>query len=165
MRTFGIISLGCSRNLVDSEVMIGSLKSSGLKFADVEKGVDVCIVNTCAFIEPAREEAIEAILNAARLKKKGRIKHLLVCGCLSQLYKDSLPAELPEVDLFFGTSDLPKIVSLVKGLSGGIPRSAVSSRLNYIYGENDPRHLLTPKHYAFIKISEGCSNRCSYCII
>lgn len=164
MKKFAIISLGCPRNLVDSEVIAGSLKTHGLKEAKIENGVDVVVINTCAFVDSAREESVEAIIEAGCLKKEGKVKHLVVCGCLPQLYKKRLGKELPEVDLTVGTSDFPKIAGLLAGLKNR-KSSAVSSRLDYIYNELSPRSSLTPKHYAYVKISEGCSNFCSYCII
>lgn len=165
MLKVGIISLGCSRNLLDSEVILGSLKREGCKISDVDKGVDVCIVNTCAFVGPAREESVDAVLEACRLKREGRAKHLVVCGCLPQLYKKDIAKSLGEVDLILGTSDFPKIASFIKSLKGRGVRQAISDDLNYLYDENSPRFLLTPKHYAYVKIAEGCSNFCSFCII
>ena len=165
MLKVGIISLGCSRNLLDSEVMLGSLKSEGCKISDVEKGVDICIVNTCAFVESAREESVDTILEACRLKREGRTKHVVVCGCLPQLYKKDIAKSLGEVDLILGTSDFPKIASFIKSLKGRNARQIISDDLNYLYDENSPRFLLTPKHYAYVKIAEGCSNLCSFCII
>lgn len=163
MPTVKIISLGCSRNLVDSEVVAGSLKKEGYRVTEAGSA-DLCIVNTCAFIEKAREEAVETILEAAELKKSGKVKILAVCGCLPQLYKKRLVDELPEVDIVLGTSDFPKLGRIVKTFakSRGI---AISPRPGYLYNEHSPRILSTPPHYAYIKIAEGCSNRCSYCII
>ncbi len=164
MKKFAIISLGCSRNLVDSEVIAGALKESGLKACDVNSGVDVCIVNTCAFIESARKESVDAVMEIAALKKDGKVKKLVVCGCLPQLYKNKLFKALPEADLVLGTSDFPKIGKLLGNLSR--KRSAdVSPSPGYLYDENSPRSSLTPRHYAYVKVSEGCSNLCSYCII
>jgi len=162
----GIISLGCPRNLIDSELIAGSLKKSGMKIVDPDKGADICIVNTCAFTGPARQESIDRILEVVQAKKEGRIKYLVVSGCLPQLYKAKLSKELREADLLIGTNDFLKLPALVKKLKvRGAPRTFVSSSLNYIYDEKDPRITLTPAHYAYIKISEGCSNLCSYCII
>lgn len=151
---------------MDSEVILGSLKREGCRISDVEKGVDVCIVNTCAFIGPAREESIDAILEACRLKREGKAKHLVVCGCLPQLYRKDIAKSLEEVDLVLGTSDFIKIASFLKSLQKRRKtRQAISDDLNYLYDENSPRFLLTPRHYAYVKISEGCSNFCSFCII
>jgi len=166
LKKVGLISLGCARNLVDSEVILGSLKREGFAVSGGLESVDICIINTCAFIGPAREESIDTILEAAGLKKEGRIKKLVVCGCLPQAYKKDLAIRLPEVDLFVGTSDFSRIGKLLKKPSGGGKRAyAVSEKLDYLYDEKSPRFSLVPKHYAYVKISEGCSNFCSYCII
>lgn len=164
MKKFAIISLGCSRNLVDAEGMAGELKKAGLKASDPDGGVDVCVVNTCAFIESARRESVDAIMELAALKRDGRIKRLVVSGCLPQLYKDRLFKALPEADLILGTSDFPKIGKLLAS-SGHRRRADVSSRPDYLYNEKSPRSSLTPRHYAYVKVSEGCSNLCTYCII
>ncbi|MCX5680157.1 MAG: 30S ribosomal protein S12 methylthiotransferase RimO [Candidatus Omnitrophica bacterium] len=165
LKKVGLVSLGCARNLVDSEVILGSLKREGFAVSNGTKSVDICVINTCAFIGPAREESVDTILEAGRLKKEGRIKKLVVCGCLPQAYKKDLVTQLPEVDLFVGTSDFPKIGGLLKKLSGAGGAYAVSETLDYLYDEKSPRFRLLPKHYAYVKISEGCSNFCSYCII
>lgn len=166
MAKIGIVSLGCPRNLVDSEVMLGSLKRDGYEIADeVGDGVDLFIVNTCSFVQSAREESVDTIIEAAELKREGKIKRLIVCGCLPQLYSKKLLQSLPEIDSIMGTSDLPKISGIVKSLLKGIPVSSVSKELKYLYDENSPRLSLTPPHFAYLKISEGCDNLCSYCII
>ena len=165
MLKVGLISLGCARNLVDSEIILGSLKAEGFSVGGSVLFSDICIINTCAFIGPAREESVDTILRAVCLKKEGRIKKLVVCGCLPQAYPETLPEGLKEVDLFVGTSDFPKIGALIKKISGTRTISAVSKKLDYLYDENSPRFRLSPKHYAFVKISEGCSNFCSYCVI
>ncbi len=133
----GIVSLGCPRNLVDSESIIGRLTSLGYRVVDIEEA-DIGIVNTCAFIEEAKKESIDAILDLVELKKKGKLKKILVYGCLSERYKDTLKSELPEVDAFIGTLSLDRPAS---------------------------RFGLTPSHYAYLKICEGCVNACSYCVI
>ena len=165
MLKVGLVSLGCARNLVDSEVILGSLKKEGFAVSNGLESVDICVINTCAFIGPAREESVDTVLAAGELKKEGRIKKLVVCGCLPQAYKKDLAIQLPEVDLFVGTSDFPRIGSLLNKLSGGKRAYAVSGTLDYLYDEKSPRFRLVPKHYAYVKISEGCSNFCSYCII
>lgn len=166
MAKVGIVSLGCPRNLVDSEVILGSLKEEAFEIADeVGSGVDVFIVNTCSFVESARKESIDTILEAAQLKKEGRVKYLIVAGCLPQAYGGKLLESLPEVDAVVGTSDFPHIGEILKGLLKNRPKSAVSKRLDYLYDENSPRFSLTPEHFAYVKISEGCDNLCSYCII
>ena len=164
MKKFAIISLGCSRNLVDSEVIAGALKKRGLKACDAGDGVDLCVVNTCAFIESARKESVDAIMEIAALKDAGKVKKLIVCGCLPQLYKGKLLKALPEADLILGTADFPKIGRFIDSLGAG-RRSDVSAHPSYLYDESSPRSSLTPAHYAYVKVSEGCSNLCSYCII
>lgn len=171
MAKIGIISLGCPRNLVDSEVILGSLKKEGYEIADeVGDGVDIFIINTCSFVESARKESIDTILEAAQLKKEGRIKYLIVAGCLPQAHSNKLTKSLPEVDFFVGTSDLCKIKDIARTLlklpaHAGKDRLVVSNGLDYLYDDNSPRFSLTPRHYAYVKISEGCDNLCSYCII
>ncbi|MDO8536494.1 MAG: 30S ribosomal protein S12 methylthiotransferase RimO [Candidatus Omnitrophota bacterium] len=166
MTKIGIVSLGCPRNLVDSEVILGSLKNEGYEIADdIGDGVDLFIVNTCSFVQSAREESVDTIIEAAELKKDGKIKRLMVCGCLPQLYSKKLLKSLPEIDSIVGTSDLPKISGIVKELLKDVPVSSVSKELKYLYDENSPRLSLTPAHFAYLKISEGCDNLCSYCII
>jgi len=161
----GLVSLGCPRNLVDSEFIVGSLRAKGHRIVDLDDAVDVAIVNTCSFIESAKEESVDVILKAADLKAKGKVRYLIVAGCLAQRYHHELANELKEVDAFVGTSDYPKIPSIVEGLRKGRKESAVTDRLTYLPDESVRRSLLTPGHYAYLKISEGCSNRCSYCVI
>lgn len=163
MPTCRIISLGCSRNLVDSEAIAGSLKRSGYRLTE-NPAADLCIINTCSFIREAREESVDAILEAGRLKRQGKIRILAVCGCLPQYAGSGLGAELPEADIILGTSDLPKLGRILAGRAKR-QEIAVSSRLDYLYDGVAPREHFTPRHYAYVKISEGCSNDCSYCII
>ncbi|MBI5143888.1 MAG: 30S ribosomal protein S12 methylthiotransferase RimO [Candidatus Omnitrophica bacterium] len=166
MNKVGMISLGCPRNLVDSEVMLGSLKKRGFLIKDsFEDGVDIGIINTCAFLRSAREESVDTISQAIQLKGEGRIKYLVVCGCLGQLYKEKLLKGLSKIDLVLGTNDFFKIADLIKGLALNKRQAVVSDKLDYLYSENSPRFSLTPAHYAYVKIIEGCSNFCSYCII
>jgi len=165
MPKVALTSLGCARNLVDSEVIIGSLKRDGFDITDADDGADICVINTCAFIRPAREESVEAILAASRLKKEGRIKKIVVAGCLAQLYRAKLAKALPEIDLVVGTGDIPAVSRLVRGLLKAKGPMAVSRRPSYLYDDRTTRVRLTPPHYAYVKVSEGCSNLCSYCII
>ncbi len=160
-----VISLGCPRNQLDSEIIAGSLKKDGFSIVDQAEGADICVINTCAFVQYAREESVEKILEAAQLKKEGRIRHLVVCGCLPQLYKKKLASELREADLIVGTSDFPRLPELLKAIDRPKTRSVVSSNPDYLYDETSPRITFTPPHYVYLKISEGCSNFCSYCII
>jgi ribosomal protein S12 methylthiotransferase len=147
----GIITLGCSKNTVDSERLINQLR---LNRFDIEKNPeksDTIIINTCGFIEAAKEESINTILSAVELKKTGKLKKVIVTGCLSQRYKEDLIKEIPEVDVFFGTEDYEGIL---KDLGGSLKYE--------LLGE---REISTPKHYAYLKISEGCDNPCSFCAI
>ena len=160
----GIISLGCPRTLVDSEVMLGYLTREGYSFAKEPQESDVLVINTCSFIEDAKKESVDTILQAIELKKEGKIQAVIVAGCLAQRYQKELLEELPEVDYFLGTGDCQEIVTAVKkslqakrGATVGIP--------NYLYNHVTPRLLLTPSHYAYVKISEGCEHRCSFCVI
>ncbi|MDZ7291232.1 MAG: 30S ribosomal protein S12 methylthiotransferase RimO [candidate division KSB1 bacterium] len=148
-----LITLGCPKNIVDSEIIKGGLKAGGVEFVDDINGADTVIINTCGFIESAKEESIDTILQAVQLKKHGQIKKVYVTGCLSERYGKDLRREIPEVDAFYGNRDLGKVVA-------GIARQL---RLKYeLIGE---RELLTPKHYAYLKISEGCEHPCSFCAI
>ncbi len=160
-----ITSLGCPRNLVDSEVILGELKKEGFAISDIEDAPDICIINTCSFIQSAREESIDAIIEAAELKKEGKIRYLVVCGCLPQMYKDKLLKEVPEINVILGTSDFFRIKDYVKDLDPAKRRAVISAKTDYLYDEHSPRLLLTPEHYAYVKISEGCDNFCSYCNI
>jgi ribosomal protein S12 methylthiotransferase len=137
MRKVGMLSLGCPRNLVDAESALGKLVKKGWQVVDIEKA-DLAIINTCAFIDEAKQESINAILDLVELKKKGKIKKIVVAGCLPQRYRESLRAELPEVDSFTGNP------ALDQGLS---------------------RFAITPRHYAYLKICESCLNNCSFCVI
>lgn len=165
MDKVSIISLGCPRNQLDAEVIAGSLKKNGFVIASSSGNSDICIVNTCAFIQSAREESVEKILEAAQLKKSGKIKRLVISGCLPQLYKNKLASELREADLIIGTSDFPKLPALLKDMDRIRTRSVISQDPDYLYDEASPRIPSTPRHFAYVKISEGCSNFCSYCII
>jgi len=158
MRTKGkdkvnIITLGCSKNLVDSEVLLHQLQSGGIESSHQAEDDDanVIIVNTCGFIDRAKEESIQTILQYAQAREQGAIDKLYVTGCLSQRYKDELSLEIPEVDAWFGTLDLPDLLR----------RFEVNYR-HELLGERQPT---TPKHYAYLKISEGCNRTCSFCAI
>jgi len=162
----GIKSLGCPKNFVDTEVICGILRENGYQISGKIDNSDIVIVNTCSFIRDAVEESIEEILNLVKLKKEGKIKHIIVTGCLPQRYKDdNLSQELPEVDAFLGTGDLLEIDKVIKNILQGEQIYKVSPKPNFLYNHNTPRTILTPQHYAYIKISEGCQNNCSYCLI
>jgi ribosomal protein S12 methylthiotransferase len=151
-RRVNVITLGCSKNLVDSEVLMGELSQLGFDVKhESDEDQDIVIINTCGFIESAKKESIDTILQFAQAKEKGFIEKLYVTGCLSERYKDELKNEIPEVDAFFGTRDLPKIL---KQLKTDYKKELTGERL-----------LTTPSHYAYLKISEGCDRPCSFCAI
>ena len=162
----GIKSLGCPKNFVDTEVICGILRENGYQINGKIDNSDIVIINTCSFIRDAVEESIEEILNLVKLKKEGKIKNIIVTGCLPQRYKDdNLIQELPEVDAFLGTGDLLEIDKVIKNILQGEQSYKVSPKPNFLYNHNTPRTILTSQHYAYIKISEGCQNNCSYCLI
>lgn len=165
MAKISITSLGCPRNLVDSEVMTGFLKKSGHSITESAEDSDIAIINTCAFVKDAADESIDTIVCLADLKRKGRIKSVIVAGCLVQRYKKDLKKELGNVDAFVGTGDIEKITSAINSVTDKKGSFFVSDEPKYIYNDRSPRGLITPPHYAYIKIQEGCSNKCSYCII
>jgi len=162
----GIKSLGCPKNFVDTEIICGKLREKGYQVSEKIDSSDIVIINTCSFIRDAVEESIEEILNLVKLKKEGKIKHIIVTGCLPQRYKDdNLSQELPEVDAFLGVGDLLDINNVIKRVLQGEQIYKVSPEPKFLYNHNTPRAILTPRHYAYIKISEGCQNNCSYCLI
>ena len=160
-----MVSLGCPKNLVDAEVMLGFLDRNGYEVTTDEKEADIIIVNTCSFIKEAKQESIDTILDLADRKHDGRCNLLIVTGCLPQRYKEELSRELPEVDIFIGTGDYPRISEIIE------EKRKTSGQLNYIgnpyldYDENFPRLKSTPLYSAYLKIAEGCSNCCSFCLI
>jgi ribosomal protein S12 methylthiotransferase len=163
--TVSLVSLGCPKNLVDAEVMLGHLPPERYRIVTDESQADVIIVNTCAFIREAKEESVDTILEVADQKTTGRCKLLVVSGCLSQRYQEELASELPEVDLFVGTADAPRIVELLdQGLAGTAPRRAIGQP-DFLYDHTTPRALSSPFYTAYVKIAEGCANHCSYCVI
>jgi len=159
-----MLSLGCPRNLLDSEVMLGFLKKKGYQLLDTADKADIAIVNTCSFIKDAKAESIDMILDLAELKKAGKLKGLVVTGCLPQRFKDNLKKELPEVDAFLGVGNFYKIPGIIDELLSGRDFFEVTEP-DFLYDHTSPRHLITPPHYAYVKIAEGCDNRCKYCII
>jgi ribosomal protein S12 methylthiotransferase len=192
-----MISLGCPKNLVDSEVMLGLTEQAGHTLTPDAREAEVLVVNTCAFIDRAKQESIDTILEMAQLKKTGACKRLVVTGCLAERYRDELQAQIPEIDAVLGTGEVPQIVAAVapaseaKPISGTVPgtvpvtlyRSRTSTRTGdrpgakhqplgtrtelptYLYDAATPRHLATPKHYAYVKVAEGCDYTCAFCII
>jgi len=185
----GMISLGCPKNLVDSEVMLGLGEQAGHTVTADAADADALIVNTCAFIDRAKQESIDTILEMAELKKAAPGKRLVVTGCLAERYKDELQAQIPEIDAVLGTGEIAQIVAAVTGgqspnagaerIGGRSPSSSpvafyrdrqqpLGSRTElptYLYDASTPRHLATPRHYAYVKVAEGCDYTCAFCII
>jgi ribosomal protein S12 methylthiotransferase len=212
----GMISLGCPKNLVDSEVMLGLAQQAGHELTQDPAGADVLVVNTCAFIDSAKKESIETILEMAQHKKDGSCQRLVVTGCLAERYRDELRAEIPEIDAVLGTGEVPDIVAAIGGVSsrqaspltffrpkttwleatvqnaapeavehrvsdasvlhasdlrrsaaahGGMEAARELGTPTYIYDANTPRIFATPRHYAYVKVAEGCDYKCAFCII
>ena len=150
-----LITLGCSKNLVDSEFILSQLKSNDIEIVENESDAENVIINTCGFIEAAKQESIDTIMRAVDLKSKGRIKNVYVAGCLSDRYKTELEKDIPEVDKYFGATDKPQtIFSILNELGVDYKKNLIGERI-----------LTTPSHFAYLKISEGCDNPCSFCAI
>jgi len=160
-----MVSLGCPKNLVDAEVMLGVLSKQEYEITTDEKDADVIIVNTCSFIKEAKQESIDAILDLAERKHDGRCHTLIVSGCLPQRYQEELAKELPEVDIFIGTGDYPRIAEILAEKTGTEGQLRYIGDPDYIYDESLPRLNSSPSWYSYLKVGEGCSNCCSYCII
>jgi ribosomal protein S12 methylthiotransferase len=182
-----MVSLGCPKNLVDSEVMLGLAQQQGHELTRDAADAEVLIVNTCSFIDKAKKESIETILEMAEHKKSGACKRLIVTGCMAERYRDELRAEIPEIDAVLGTGEVPEIVGAIgaKGANGAIGANGALVQLlrsngepiapshpshpshlpTYIYDADTPRLLATPRHYAYVKIAEGCDYKCAFCII
>lgn len=166
----GFVSLGCPKNLVDSEVMLGMAEKEGHEITADASQADVLVVNTCAFIDRAKRESIDTILEMAELKKQAAGRKLVVTGCLAERYRDELKKEIPEIDAIYGTGEVP---DFVKALAPGVKPLTLHRTApvfgvdlpNYIYDADTPRKRVTPGHYAYIKIAEGCDYRCAFCII
>ena len=168
MKKVGFISLGCPKNLVDSEVMMGQLKQSGYQITADAADAETIVVNTCGFIDSAKKESIDTILEAAQLKTNGQAKRLIVAGCLVERYRDELKAEIPEVDAFIGTSQINDILTVCdpKTNTRSLPVVQLGNQsATYLYDDSTPRVLATPSHYAFVKIAEGCDRPCAFCFI
>ena len=201
----GMISLGCPKNLVDSEVMLGLAQQAGHELTQDPSGADVLVVNTCAFIDSAKQESIDAILEMAQHKKDGACQRLIVTGCMAERYRDELKAEIPEIDAVLGTGEVPEIVAAIGGVGtrqsspltffrpntvkspeaevqneapGAVvaphasavhlhdgPAAPAPGAPTYIYDSNTPRIFATPRHYAYLKVAEGCDYKCAFCII
>jgi ribosomal protein S12 methylthiotransferase len=184
-----MISLGCPKNLVDGEVMLGLAGQAGHEVTARAEDADVVVVNTCAFIDRAKQESVDAILEIAELKKSGSLKRLVVTGCLAERYRDELQAQIPEIDAVLGTGEVPRIVEAVTAsrelapVPGGRTAQAVPATLyrrrhdahaplggrtelpSYLYDAETPRVLATPRHLAYVKVAEGCDYKCAFCII
>ena len=165
MAFFHLVSLGCAKNLVDSEVILGSMATSGWQLADDPENADVLIINTCGFIQAAVEEAISEIFELVKIKECFPDKHLVVVGCLVQRYKEKLVEDLPEVDLFVGTEGAGEIAVLIERLNTGDLKQRIILPDRYLMTNETPRVISTPPYRAWLKITEGCNNRCSYCMI
>jgi len=188
----GMVSLGCPKNLVDSEVMLGLAQNHGHQLTPDASEADVIIVNTCAFIDKAKQESIDTILEMAEHKKAGSCRRLVVTGCLAERYRDELREQIPEIDAVLGTGEVPQIVEAIgapagqPGAAGGTPSGLIQLRRSngvpirpetrspepharelprYLYDADTPRLLATPRHYAYLKIAEGCDYKCAFCII
>jgi ribosomal protein S12 methylthiotransferase len=182
----GFVSLGCPKNLVDGEVMLGLARAAGHEITANAEGADAIVVNTCAFIDEAKAESIDAILEMAKLKRDGGCRTLIVTGCLAERYREQLKAEIPEIDVLLGTGEVPGITGALGGPAGSTARpltlhrparsrratptampadAPAPVRPTYLYDASTPRVLTTPRHYAYVKIAEGCDYTCAFCII
>ncbi len=180
----GFVSLGCPKNLVDSEVMMGLSQEGGHTLTPNPAEADVIVINTCAFIDSAKEESVNTILELAEFKKTGNCKRLVVTGCLGERYRDELKTQIPEIDAVLGTGEVPEIVGAIEGAgrSRRIPLTLVQNQSpipnpqslvpiqsldlpTYLYDAESPRVFTTPRHFAYIKVAEGCDYKCSFCII
>jgi ribosomal protein S12 methylthiotransferase len=185
----GLVSLGCPKNLVDSEVMLGMVEQAGHEITADAANADVLVVNTCAFIDRAKQESVDAILEMAELKGQQQGRRLIVTGCLAERYRDELKKEIPEIDAVLGTGEVPAILDAIAPPGGAAARCAQTQSLafytrrpggevtpaltprfgidlpEYLYDADTPRRLATPGHYAYLKIAEGCDYKCAFCII
>ncbi|MFZ5863372.1 MAG: 30S ribosomal protein S12 methylthiotransferase RimO [Nitrospirota bacterium] len=162
-----LVTLGCPKNQVDSEVMLGQLAQAGLRVVEDAGRADVVIVNTCGFIDTAKEESINTIIELGELKKTGQCRALIATGCLTQRYQGELLKELPELDAIVGTGDFPKIAEIAQSQLGKKSRSTREwfEHPTFLYDAATPRRRIGPRHWAYVKISEGCDKRCSFCAI
>ncbi len=165
MKKMHLVSLGCPKNLVDSEVMLGTLTGKGYTLVDDPEKADLLLVNTCGFITSAVEEGVDEILRLAEFKKKSPDKKLVVTGCMVQRYGEELKSELPEVDLFTGTDGFQQIASLLDFLENNQPPQLQLHIPEFIMSSSSARQLATPFFRSYLKITEGCNNRCSFCMI
>jgi ribosomal protein S12 methylthiotransferase len=169
-----LISLGCAKNLVDSEIMIGHLHQAGMQVIPEAEKADVVIVNTCSFLNSAKEESISTILEAHEnrgMRKRRKEQKLIVAGCMSQRFSKDLPGSMPEVDAFIGLDQVTKVAPIIEAMfakersANALPENFVTGRSTYIPDYDTPRFRLTPRHFAYIKIAEGCNHPCTFCII
>lgn len=168
MKKVGFVSLGCPKNLVDSEVMMGTLAEAGYEITNSASDAETVVVNTCGFIESAKQESIDAILEATRLKADGVAKRVIVAGCLVERYRDDLIRELPDVDAFIGTSQVGEILKAADDAYDATELTLTpigNKTATYLYDFDTPRHRATESHTAFIKIAEGCDRPCAFCSI
>ena len=164
MLKIALESLGCSKNLVDAEIMMGILNRKGYKLVGDFEEADIILVNTCGFIESAKQESIDTILDLAQLKETGNLKLLIVTGCLAQRYANELKEEIPEIDAIVGTGSYQQIDEIIANLEK--ENNIVSlNDIEFAYNEDLPRYVTTPDYMAYLKIGEGCDNHCTYCII
>ena len=168
----GLVSLGCAKNLIDSEIMIGHLQEAGMVMIPEAELADVLIINTCSFIDMAKKESIGAIHEAVDGREETKVRQkIIVAGCLSQRFSKELPELMPEVDAFIGLDQITSIAPIIQQLidkdriDGDAPDNLVTRKPNYIPDYTTPRFRLTPQHYAYVKIAEGCNHPCSFCII
>jgi ribosomal protein S12 methylthiotransferase len=164
MPKVGIVSLGCPKNLVDSEVMMGILARAGYEITPRAGEADVLVVNTCSFIAPAQQESVDSILEMAEYKKFGRAQKLIVAGCMVERYRDDIRNQIPEVDAVIGTGEIEKILAACEGQLRPDGSEAAGPPA-YLYHDLTPRILATPRHTAYIKINEGCDHPCTFCVI
>ena len=161
--TLCVISLGCAKNLVNSEHMLALLEQQGYKITENPEEADAIIINTCGFINSAKEESIDSILDAVQLKKKGKIKKLVVCGCLSERYREEVIKEIPEIDAIFGVNDYGNICGFIDQI---FSEKNIACFSNFNKSEcYVPREITTGPCWAYLKIAEGCNNFCSFCSI
>src|SRR5271155_4058716 len=167
MPKVGFVSLGCPKNLVDSEVMMGILARAGYELTPRAGEADVLVVNTCSFIEPAQKESVESILEMAEYKKFGRAQKLIVAGCMVERFRNDIRTQIPEVDAVIGTGEIEKILQACEGqLRPDDAENISGAELpTYLYHDATPRILATPRHTAYIKINEGCDHPCTFCVI
>ncbi len=168
MKKVGFVSLGCPKNLVDSEVMMGTLQQAGYEITSNSDEADTVVVNTCGFIESAKQESIDAILEATRSKENGVTRRVIVAGCLVERYRDDLMKELPDVDAFIGTNEVTRILEATDETKNfrSLPLAPIGNKTaTYLYDFDTPRFRATESHTAFIKIAEGCDRPCAFCSI